>query len=495
MDTDTATWFFVTSLDYLPEAITNTGRRLEWVPLQPINPIDVVLENQRMNVFVDQQTGLIHNYQALRFLCDLGGHPRSIDIALEYVWNNRLATYDRLLEYLVGEKDCRLEIMASSLSLDALAPCILGEYLKFSPPNCFRDRQGNVVAVEDAPDYLSTSYLNSISDVDPFQIPEASIVQLRLFCQDRLRRVSNPSVELPLVKSILQHLHDYCQFDVTTSTDGGYVERLARLRDVLVREFHTYRKTENLTLAHLIGIRAKPGPDGRGLHEFIPADGPNDEQFLWKKTDDVDPVNERVEIHRGPYEIRFLSQHVTPKQPLHYHDIPTTKPFATCIAADERNSQPGWDYLFVDSIQRPNSDRWEPHVLAAETRMSAPRPDGKVGTLELKRVDVAGKVASLSEQLEAERKAVTEHPHLEQRGGMFSVIVALALPVSLTLCCCSISHALAIACVLFAPPSGARRAHPITQIPEAVSSNYCFRSRRRCEVVRPHAEQAPCVLS
>jgi len=321
-----------------------------------------------------------------------------------------MATYDRLLEYLLGEKESRLSAMAAALSLDALTPCILGEYLNFAPPSARVLASGKVAVVRDGRPYLSSGvYLNSISEVDPFQIPEASIVQLRLFCQAMLRESGAPVLST-LETSILQHLLEYCHLDVTTSTNGGYFERLARLRDVLVREFHAYRGTQNLTLAHLIGIRAKPG---REWHKFIPAAPVTEEHFLWKKSDDVDPEHERVEIHRGPYEIRLLTQHVTPRQPLRFHGIATAQPCAACIAADELHSQPGWDHLFVDSIQRPNSDGWEPHVLATETRMSAP----EAGTLELTRAEIGGKVVSLSKQLAAECKTVKANSHSEQLGG------------------------------------------------------------------------------
>jgi len=80
MDSDPASWFVVTSLDHLPEATTNSGRAVDWVPLPPINPIDMLVQNQRLKHFVDLETGQIRNHQSLRFLCDLGGHPRSLDI-------------------------------------------------------------------------------------------------------------------------------------------------------------------------------------------------------------------------------------------------------------------------------------------------------------------------------------------------------------------------------------------------------------------------------
>jgi len=371
---------------------------VNWVSLNPINPVDVVRANGRLGLFLDLETNTITNYQALRFLCDLGGHPRSIDLTLWFLAKQPKATHQQLTDNLTYTgPDSRMRLLAEGLTLRALAPCILGQYVDFAPP--LSEAVHGVVYSAPRAHHLGPSiYLNSFSNADPFQIPEISILQIRLCCQ---HNASNSELS-PLEQSLFKHLAEYCSVDVTTD---DYYERLALMRDVLVREFHAYLNTKELTLAHLIGIPRKQSTapcDKEMLSSdfFVPADhwGTSGD-WLWKKTDDVNPSTELVKIHRGPYTIKLLDKPLTANGPLQQLGFSNKALRSTCLSGKPDLNRPGWDYLLVDEIMVPDSHlkgkddrntsdpKWQLHEMFVDSKMSAPRPDGSsantVATLAL----------------------------------------------------------------------------------------------------------------
>jgi len=350
MSLDFNLWSLVTSLDYLPDVLTKSNRAVCWVPLPPIDPISLLVENKMEGLVMNRNSNSLENAAALAFMSDLGGHPRSIDITLAYLQHAPRSSYDVLARHLVQDSTSSLGLQARALTLQQVVPCILGEYRDFSP---------NSVQIQ------VPAYLNSVSTENPEQIPEISIVLLRLFCRHALQ--GNLS---DLERSIANHLQEYCDIDVATPDDGTYFEQAGRLRDVLVRECLVYRGITDVTLSHLYGIRE---PSLATRAQFVPASRPNAPGWLWQKSADLDPSAEKIRLSDKPYVIQQLEHQVSSRHAVTDEDASPQSEHSTCFGGV--HNQPGWDHCFVDELISPTGQSVR-HQTFVELKMSAVRADG-----------------------------------------------------------------------------------------------------------------------
>jgi len=223
----------VTSLEFRPDYLktVRAGRDITWLPLGPIDVSKLWEQSPQLKTIVENNTS------ARRFLLDCGGHPRSIAFAIAHLSEQPTAPYDQLLASLFAStaKKYRLREFVDGLTLDVLAPCILGLYHDFDPL-----KSSNTSLA-----HRERFYLNSTDDNATIQIPFTSpIFVLRARKQSKLE--SAVTLEHLIFSRLAQYfelgtsLESRQAFSVEQSPHAKF-ERAVLLRDMLVRLFLHYQ--------------------------------------------------------------------------------------------------------------------------------------------------------------------------------------------------------------------------------------------------------------
>jgi len=368
----------VTSLDFRPDHLktVRSNRDITWLSLGPIDVSKLWEQSPDLGTLVQQ------NSSARRFLLDCGGHPRSIALTIGHLNDHPGAGYDQLFASLFAStaKKYRLREFVDGLTLDVLAPCILGLYQDFDPLKRTKTSKA----------HRERLYLNSTDETSTLQLPFTSpIFVLRACKQNKLEGTGT------LEDLIFSLLEQY--FELGTSLESrpefsaeqpphAKFERAIVLRDVIVRLFlHYQRRKENASaqatvpvrLDELYGIPRKSTARMKGSKKTLTI---RSLPALHSAALDAKDIVLKV---RQPGELLDLRG----KMPLHGSHLDGRDLLSTPIKCTSH--QDGMDALFVDRMIKSTASSAKYHELLIECKWSSEtattkfRPSDVQKTLDL----------------------------------------------------------------------------------------------------------------